>query len=264
MEYNLTLDSLKKANDDNYYWQVYVRPGSKVLKKFKLTSAVQRWTKDESKNDLYSPSLRIVGNQEEITRWMSSRNYAPEQIESILDEAFGSDNTDDPEFKELTARKKAITKSQALDALKQFNVSISGKSSTNLEVKLCNAMNEEKTSPKMRMMKKNVSTSNDTTTTTPSTYQLKKKIEARINRLKDGQVLDVSSLDGNDGKGMKVIQRPLSNDRVRHGISDLPIISSSEEMFEHVLVVLELHDRKGEWAATRAINNARTPPRQQQ
>jgi len=73
-------------------------------------------------------------------------------------------------------------------------------------------------------------------------------------------VLDVSNLN-DQGNGMKMISKPSQNDRIRHGISELSIVSSNETSFEHVIDVLGLSDRKGEWAMAKTLANARTPKR---
>ena len=269
VEYNLTNESLKKALDENVYWQLYARPPAKKISKLKLTRAVQRWKKEESKDDLYVPSLRVIGTEDEIRRWMTTKGYPLDQVEAALDEAFGAENIDDPEFKDLTTRKPPITSNQALSALRLFNTSIKVDATMISVVKLHNAAHEEKTSPMKRMVKKNtviheaedeVAAASSSGPTISKT-QLKKKLESRISKLKDGYVLDISTMQSN-GNGIKVIQRPLSNDRVRHGISDLPVVSSSESVFENLLEILGMVDRKGEWATTRMLNNARTPPRQ--
>ncbi len=76
----------------------------------------------------------------------------------------------------------------------------------------------------------------------------------------EGSVLDVSLLE-NNGTGMKIISRPPNNDRVRHGISDLRIVSSNEVPFERALDALGFSDRKGEWILTKNLVNVRTPKR---
>jgi hypothetical protein len=259
-EYVLTEASLKKAKEENVYWQVVARASNNKINKYKLRSAFARWKKPETKHDLFVPSLRILGTEEEITVWMKKYGYTQDQIDGALDEAFGFENTDDPEFKELTAvtRQKhtVISSQQALLSLREFNKS--AKSIADHPVKLINAMNEEKTSPKKRVVKKTVKPDEDKNVIIPSV--LKKKMEQRLKQLKEGQVLDVSEMD-TSGNGAKAIQRPAANDRVRHGIADLPIISSVEEPFEHLLKILGHLDRLGEWAETRAIAHARTPPR---
>ena len=274
-EYQITEQSLKQAIEENIYWQVVARhpttattatasKGSSVqpkIKKCKLRGAIHQWKKPDHKHDLYVPSLRIVGTEEELEAWMKRHSYTQDQIDTAIDEAFGLENINDPEFKALTAVVKkprsTLSSADALNALRQFNLSLKDK---NQRVKLCNSKNEEKTSPSRRIMRKNkvtpTSTSEDADTneqkdeTVPKVVVdrpidtkmiipsvLKKKIEQRIKALKEGFVLDVSDFDAH-GNGIKIIQKPHHNDRSRHGIADLPLVSFTEEPFEHVIHIL--------------------------
>ena len=94
-----------------------------------------------------------------------------------------------------------------------------------------------------------------------SNAALKKKIEIKLKALKEGQVLDVTNFD-DQGNGMKVMTRPATNDRVRHGLPDIPVVSSHEAVYERVVVeLLGRAELKGEYEVTKRISQARTPPK---
>jgi hypothetical protein len=63
MEYVQTNDTLKDALTNDYYWQLYAKTPARKVTKIKLSRSSVRWTNPKFKDDLYIPSLRIVGKE---------------------------------------------------------------------------------------------------------------------------------------------------------------------------------------------------------
>jgi hypothetical protein len=212
---------------------------------------------------------------------LEKNNFSDEDILTSLDEGFGIENKDDPEYIQLMNKykekkyKAPTQKASTVSLLKNFNLTLhnaspSSSSSSEIRVRLLNAKKEEKTSPAKNVIIRTPNPSPQTTNdlvvssssvgTAVNKSLIKQKVQQKMKQMKENEVLDVSKVD-EKGNGMKKIQRPSFNDKSRHGISDLSIVSSSEEAFELILECLDMSDRKGEYANTKVIISRKTPLR---
>lgn len=227
-EYNWSPESRDGLAKTGYFMCVGPKQG-----KVRLSGATDRWANPASKDDLYSMEMRIVGTQEVIEAWMLKNNFSEEKIDQVINNAFGIDNMNDPEFLDAIASepKRVVSKREdPFQLISSFNAKINQaleQTNQKYNIKLKNNKEEEKTSPNRRNLKKRSPRKVSTA-----------EFQTRYNALKPTQVLNVSELD-ETGNGAKVMKRPkdMAKFKTREGTN---LVSDNESTLNLAVSFLQV------------------------
>jgi len=204
-----------------------------------------RWRSEAGKNDLYVPTVRIVGTEEQVRAWLAQRGHDG----ALINQAFRVGDQATPRYKQavkeaspqpLPKQARAAPVSRPLHSplreVRQFNARIA----IDQPIKLRNHRNEEKTSPcKSRLLKRvRADDGGDEASDTAAEAKHIAALKKRMDVLPTHRVLDISTYDPSTGLGARTINRPPARDLTRRGVPDLPLVSRSGASLRLLLPLL--------------------------
>lgn len=233
----------------------------------RLNDALSWW--ETHPNDLFCSNHLIVGNQEDIASFMQHHHYDLKEIEYTINDAFGIENRADEDFliliapestSPLTVEKEDASSSYTtmepqisfpvaavshkkpqdisynpFNALKSFNSKVD--TGYTPRVRLMNSKNEEKTSPKKRIIRKNITPETDTDTN--NHHETVVPIKTKLKSLKDTQVLDITNYDWIRGTGARAIPKPSANDKTRLMHDTFPVVSKIKSQLDKLTLMMD-------------------------
>ncbi len=231
---------IKLACEGHYYIKVNNNEGKFKTTHISIKGCQKMWEKD---NDfIYVPKIRHAGRYEDLLAYFVSKNYDEEKMAEHLKDSYTIDNYQSLEDK----LEKEISKIPETSKIRQTTrPDISVKSMLSLGKSLKTYTFVDKKNP----------TSPVPVTPKASAFGGKKDLRVRLEKIKDEEVLDVSSFNPETNKGIKKMKKPTKKTTkapvgasgdlkrlyydfakpVEHGISALIFLGFKKERAEKIM-----------------------------
>ena len=231
----VTDEMISRAREGHYYNKVGTRPGQ-----LQLSGAAVRWRKPEFSTYVYVPDFRIAGQPDEVRQVLQSLKKTPSQVEQLLQSGYSIQSLQRPQVE--AAYKKEL---DALEEYKKSQLSKRSDSPTRSGPQLDDLqalmtdLDKVQTVRSVRPARQEPAASDKSAASAgPRRSGRRVPLQSRLDKLKEGQVLDVSNMKP-EGTGAKMIAAP-GESSSKVGCKSHRVVSSDAATFQRALEMLEL------------------------
>lgn len=231
----VTDEMIARAREGHFYNKVGTRPGQ-----LQLSGAVVRWRKPEFSSYVYVPDFRIAGHPDEVRQVLQSLKKTPSQVEQLLQSGYSLQSLQRPQVE--AAYKKEL---DALEEYKKSQLSKRSDSPTRSGPQLDDLqalmtdLDKVQTVRSVRPARQEPAASDKSAASAgPRRTGRRVPLQSRLDKLKEGQVLDVSNMKP-EGTGAKMIAAP-GESSSKVGCKSHRVVSSDAATFQRALEMLEL------------------------